>query len=249
MSRLVLLIAFLAGGWVLIPGNQCPDGPYAATFSIVAYDPVTKEWGVGVASKFLAVGGVVPHGKAGVGAVATQAFVNYALGPKGVDLLAEGKTAAEALEELKKSDRLIEMRQLGLVDRQGDAVTFTGKKCMAYAGGKTGKHFACQGNILAGEKVVDAMARSYEEQAKMPLPWRIWSALDAADKAGGDKRGKQSAALFVVRERGGPNGVGDRYIDLRVDDSKEPVEELGRILGLRLPKPKVKPEKAPRKDS
>lgn len=222
----------------IAPDDACPD-PYTATFSLVAYDPRTREWGIAVASKYLAVGSVVPHARAGVGAVATQAFVNYALGTRGVELLADGKTAAETLAELKKLDRFIESRQLGLVDKNGDAVTFTGKKCLAYAGGKTGKHYACQGNILAGEKVITDMAAAYEARSAWPLAWRLWAALEAAEKAGGDRRGKQSAALFIVRERGGPNGIGDRALDLRVDDHASPIDELGRILTKAIRKPRA----------
>ncbi|MFO0876461.1 MAG: DUF1028 domain-containing protein [Gemmataceae bacterium] len=236
--RLLLLAAGLTGALAALPASDLPSDPYTATFSIVAYDPVTKEWGIGVASKYLAVGSVVPHAKAGVGAVATQAFVNYSLGPRGVDLMAEGNSAADALAELKKSDRFIESRQLGLVDKAGDAVTFTGKKTLAYAGGKTGKHYACQGNILASEKVITDMAKAYEEHARWPFAWRIWAALEAAEKAGGDRRGKQSAAILLVRERGGPNGFGDRALDLRVDDHTAPIAELGRILALAVRKPK-----------
>src|SRR5262245_60480417 len=241
-TRLALLLLPLALGLAL----QRPDGlraePYAATFSIVAYDPLTKEWGVGVASKYLAVGSVVPHAKAGVGAVATQASVNYALGPKGVELMADGKTAAEALDELKKGDRFIESRQLGLIDKDGAVATFTGKKCIAHAGGKTGKHFACQGNILAGAKVIDDMAKAFEGRPKWPLAWRLMAALEAAEKAGGDKRGKQSAAVLVVRERGGPPGS-DRAVDLRVDDHESPLDELARILAKRIRRPKDDPPK------
>jgi uncharacterized Ntn-hydrolase superfamily protein len=193
---------------------------------------------VAVASKFLAVGAVVPHAKAGVGAVATQAYVNYNLGPKGVELMAEGKSATEALDELKKGERFIESRQLGLVDKDGKAATFTGKKCDGYAGGKTGKHYACQGNILAGEKVIEDMAKAYEAHPKWPLAWRLMAALEAGDEAGGDKRGKQSAAVLVVREKGGIGG-GDRYVDLRVDDHEAPVKELARILAKRVRKPKA----------
>lgn len=234
MRRLVFL-PFL-GLLALLPTP--PAEPHVATFSIVAYDPAAKEWGVAVASKYLAVGSVVPHAKASVGAVATQAFVNYALGPKGVELMAGGKTAAEALDALKKSDPRIAVRQLGLVDKNGDAATFTGEKCSAYAGGKTGKHYACQGNILAGEKVIDGMCKAFEARDKWPLAWRMWAALEAAEAAGGDTRGKQSAAIYIVKEKGGPAGVGDRYVDLRVDDHESPIPELGRILAKKVRKPK-----------
>jgi uncharacterized Ntn-hydrolase superfamily protein len=220
------------------PGARAlPAGEWANTYSIVAYDPKAKEWGVAVASKYLAVGSVVPFAKAGVGAVATQAFGNVSLGPKGLELMAEGKTAEEALAALTKGDRGAESRQLGLVDAKGGPATFTGKRCLAWAGGKSGKHYACQGNILAGEEVLDAMAKAFEAEPTLPLAWRLQDALEAGEKAGGDKRGKQSAALLVVRERAGPNGFGDRFIDLRVDDHEGPVQELTRILGKRLRRP------------
>src|SRR5262249_17457778 len=153
-----------------------------------------------------------------------------------VELLTKGLSAAETLAKLKESDPNIEVRQIGIVDAKGDAVSFTGKKCISWAGGKTGKYYACQGNILAGEKVVEDMAAAFEK-ATVPLAWRLMAALEAGDKAGGDKRGKQSAALLVVRDKNGPNGIGDRYLDFRVDDHKEPVPELARILALRVKKP------------
>lgn len=206
------------------------------TFSIVACDLERGEWGCAVASKYLAVGAVVPWAKAGTGAVATQAAVNIAHGPNGIELLGKGMTAEEALKALQDSDKNIEVRQLGLVDAKGNVVAFTGKKCNAWAGHKTGKHFACQGNLLAGEAVIDAMAKAFEE-AKGPLAWKLMAALEAGDKAGGDKRGKQSAAIVVVRDRAGPNGVGDRMLDFRVDDHADPVTELARILALRVKKP------------
>jgi uncharacterized Ntn-hydrolase superfamily protein len=207
------------------------------TFSIVAYDPENKEWGCAVSSKYLGVGNVVPHGKAGVGIVATQASVNYAHGPNGVELMAKGKTAAEALEALKESDKGIESRQLGLVDAKGNAVSFTGKKCQSWAGGKTGQYYAVQGNILTGEEVVNEMAKAFEE-TKGVLMWRLLAALEAGEKAGGDKRKPppNSAAILVVRENKGPNGVGDRYVDLRVDEAKDPIPELRRIVEFRFKK-------------
>jgi uncharacterized Ntn-hydrolase superfamily protein len=239
MPRLRLLLSFagIALGLVAVLPSWRPHHGIVATFSIVAYDPATKEWGVGVASKYLAVGNVVPHAKAGSGAVATQAAVNVTLGTKGLESMAGGKAAHDALEELKQSDKGIESRQLGLIDAKGNAATFTGKRCRAYAGGKTGKHYACQGNILTGEAVIDAMAKAYEKHEKWPLAWRMQAALEAAEAAGGDKRGKQSAALLVVRKKGGPNGFGDKAIDLRVDDHETPLVELARILALRKRKP------------
>jgi uncharacterized Ntn-hydrolase superfamily protein len=211
------------------------------TFSIVAYDPDTQEWGVAVASRYLGVGAVVPWAKAGVGAVATQARVNIAHGQNGLDLLAKGLTAEEALKALGAADKQIEARQLGLVDAKGRAAAFTGKECLAFAGHKTGENYACQGNILASEKVINDMATAFE-QTKGPLAWRMMAALEAADKAGGDKRGKQSAGILVVRDQRGPNAIGDRFIDLRVDDHKEPITELARILALRVKRPKAAAE-------
>jgi uncharacterized Ntn-hydrolase superfamily protein len=209
------------------------------TFSIVAHDPEKKEWGVAVASKYLAVGSAVPFANAGVGAVATQASVNVSYGPRGLELLAKGKSAEEVVKELTDADKGKEFRQLGIVDAEGNAAAFTGKKCNAWAGHKVGKHYTCQGNILKSEEVVTKMAEAFEK-AKGPLAWRMMAALEAGDEVGGDKRGKQSAAILVVRERFGPNRIGDRMIDLRVDDHKEPIPELARILTLRLGKRPLK---------
>jgi uncharacterized Ntn-hydrolase superfamily protein len=207
------------------------------TFSIVAYDPDRQEWGVGVASKYLAVGNVVPWAKAGKGAVATQAAVNISHGSNGLELLSKGMNAEEVLKELAKADKGWESRQVAVIDAKGDVAVHTGKKCNPYAGHKTGMYYSCQGNLLAGEAVITDMAKAFEE-TKGPLAWRIMAALEAADKAGGDKRGKQSAAIYIARDKSGPNKIGDRYVDLRVDDHKEPVAELARILALRVTKPK-----------
>jgi uncharacterized Ntn-hydrolase superfamily protein len=229
-----------AGPWLLPAASFMPRPPAqeieCATFSIVAYDPDKEEWGCAVASKYLAVGNVVPHAKAGAGAVATQATVNIAHGPSGILLLDKGKDAAQTLQALKESDPKIEVRQLGIVDAKGNAVSFTGTGCNPWAGGKTGKYYACQGNILVGENVIDEMVKAFE-QAPGPLAWRLIAALEAGDNVGGDKRGKQSAAILVVRDKKGPNGIGDRYLDFRVDDHKEPVPELARILALRVKRP------------
>ncbi len=217
---------------------EAPKAPpsLVCTFSIAAFDPDKKEWGLAVASKYLAVGAVVPWAKAGVGAVATQALVNVSYGPRGLELLAEGRSAEEAIKTLTEADKDKDVRQAGLVDAKGNAAAFTGSKCNPWAGHKTGKHYTCQGNILTGEDVVDAMAKAFEE-AKGPLAWRLMASLEAGEKAGGDKRGKQSAAILVVRDGSGPNGFGDRLIDFRVDDHETPVQELARILALRLPRP------------
>jgi uncharacterized Ntn-hydrolase superfamily protein len=219
-----------------IPRPTPEKDPPVNTFSIVAYDPDRQEWGVAVASKFLAVGAVVPWAKAGVGAIATQSHANTTYGPKGLELLGQGKSAEEAIKLLTEEDEGKDVRQVGIVDAKGNAATFTGSKCSAWAGGKTGKHYACQGNILAGEDVVNDMAKAFEE-AKGPLAWRLMAGLEAAEKAGGDKRGKQSAAILVVRDKAGYSGFNDRLIDFRVDDHATPVQELARILAQRLKRP------------
>jgi uncharacterized Ntn-hydrolase superfamily protein len=238
--RCLLFVPLL---FALLPAARPADPPGpeqpVATFSVVGYDPDAKEWGVAVASKFLAVGSVVPWVEADAGAIATQSFANVAYGPKGLELLRKGKSAEEALKELTEGDEGRDRRQVGIVDKDGNAATFTGKGCMPWAGGKTGKHYACQGNILTGPEVVDAMAKAFEE-AKGPLAWRLMASLEAGDKAGGDKRGRQSAAIYVAKRKGGYAGGNDRYIDFRVDDHKEPIPELARVLELRLRKPKEK---------
>lgn len=201
------------------------------TFSIVAFDPETGELGVAVASKFLGVGSVVPWAKAGVGAVATQSWANPVYGMKGLELMDEGKTAEETMEILLKEDEEREVRQAGFVDAKGNSATFTGSACYSWAGGITGPNFACQGNILTGPDVVQKMAETFQNSTG-DLANRLVKALKAGDEAGGDSRGKQSAALLVVKEKGGYGGITDRYIDLRVDDHQEPVVELSRLLKL-----------------
>lgn len=201
------------------------------TFSIVGYDPIEKEWGIAVQSKFLGVGAVVPWAKAGVGAVATQSYANTSYGPKALELMEQGKSAQETLEVLLLVDPDKEMRQVGLIDANGNAATFTGKECYGWAGGVSGTHFTVQGNILVDEKTVEAMARVFTE-AEGTLAERLLGALDAGQEAGGDSRGKQSAALYVVKEKGGYGGFNDRFVDLRVDDHSDPIKELIRIYQL-----------------
>lgn len=201
------------------------------TFSIVGYDPQEKEWGIAVQSKFLGVGAVVPFAKAGVGAVATQSYANTAYGPQALELMAQGKTAEEVMELITKDDKDKEMRQVGIIDAEGNAATFTGTYCYDWAGGVTGNHFAAQGNILVDEKTVQAMAETFEA-TEGSLAHRLLMALDTGQQAGGDSRGQQSAALLVVKEKGGYGGYNDRFIDLRVDDHPEPIKELIRIYGL-----------------
>jgi uncharacterized Ntn-hydrolase superfamily protein len=212
----------------LAAGEACEASQPVATFSIVAFDPERKQWGVAVQSKFLAVGAVVPWAEAGKGAIATQAWANTTYGPQGLAMLAAGKSAREVVEALTAKDPRSARRQLGVVDAQGNAASFTGEACMAWAGGRTGKHYCVQGNILAGEDVVEAMAKGYEE-AQGSFAERLIASLRAGQAAGGDKRGRQSAALYIVRERGGYSGFNDRAVDLRVDDHKSPIEELERL--------------------
>ncbi|NLK08077.1 MAG: DUF1028 domain-containing protein [Firmicutes bacterium] len=202
-----------------------------ATFSIVGYDPKTEEFGIAVQSKFLASGAVVPFAKAGVGAIATQSWANTSYGPEGLALLEEGKTVEEVLEILTEKDQERHLRQVGIVDAKGNAATYTGDGCFDWAGGRTGPNYACQGNILVSEETVNAMALSFE-QTEGELARRLAAALDAGQKAGGDRRGKQSAAILIVKDKGGYGGFNDKYMDLRVDDHKEPIKELMRLMDL-----------------
>jgi uncharacterized Ntn-hydrolase superfamily protein len=201
------------------------------TFSIVGFDPETKELGVAVASKFLSVGSIVPWAKAGVGAVATQSWANTDYGTKGLELLAQGKSAQEVLDQLVAEDEGRSVRQVGIVDARGNSATHTGEECHAWAGGIAGPNFSAQGNILVDEKTVKAMAETFQS-TKGSLAERLLKALLAGEEAGGDSRGKQSAALLIVKEGGGYGGKIDKYIDLRVDDHQEPVRELFRLFGL-----------------
>jgi uncharacterized Ntn-hydrolase superfamily protein len=198
------------------------------TFSIVAADPDAGDWGIAVASRFPCVGAVVPWAKAGVGAVATQSWANTALGPEGLRLMGDGVPAEEALRRLLSEDEGREDRQVGFVDGAGRAATFTGSRCMTWAGGATGPGFAAQGNILVGEAVVAELVRVFSE-TDGDLCDRLLASLLAGDAAGGDRRGRQSAALLVVREEGGYEGRNDRYIDLRVDDHPDAPRELARL--------------------
>jgi uncharacterized Ntn-hydrolase superfamily protein len=201
------------------------------TFSIVARDPEAGELGIAVQSKFLAVGAVVPWAQAGVGAIATQAWANTTYGPGGLDLLASGLSAKETIARLTGADDGRASRQVGIVAMHGEPATFTGDECFPWAGGHVGEHYTCQGNILVGEETVLSMARTFERTSGH-LCDRLMAALAAGQAAGGDSRGQQSAALLVVRERGGYSGFNDRFIDLRVDDHPQPIEELQRILQL-----------------
>lgn len=201
------------------------------TFSIVARSADGTQWGVAVASKFLAVGAAVPAARFGVGAIATQSYANLAYRPDGLRMLESGSSAQQVLDALTAADELREQRQAGIVDRNGDAATWTGKDCHAWAGGRTGDGWAIQGNILTGPVVLDAMGFTFDT-AKGPLANRLATALLAGDRAGGDKRGRQSAVLLVVSENGGYGGGSDVLVDLRVDDHTDPVPELIRLLDL-----------------
>ncbi|GGF12724.1 hypothetical protein GCM10010954_09330 [Halobacillus andaensis] len=202
-----------------------------ATFSIVGIDPETGEVGVAVQSKFLGVGSVVPWAKAGVGAVATQAFANPSYGPDGLKYLREGLSAQETIDELIKHDEGADDRQVGVVDAKGNAATFTGESCYEWAGGVTGKHYAAQGNILVNKETVTEMGKTFEK-SEGSLADRLLAGLKAAQQAGGDSRGKQSAAIYVEKEKAGYGASSDVLVDLRVDDHPEPIEELERIYEL-----------------
>jgi uncharacterized Ntn-hydrolase superfamily protein len=199
-----------------------------ATFSIVAYDSVTQELGVAVQSKYFSVGTAVPWAEAGAGAVATQASVNVSLGPEALALLRTGMPAADVMRALAASDTLWDSRQVAIVDANGRAVNWTGKRCLDWAGGETGPGFACQGNILAGPSVVANMAKAFRGSSG-ELSERMIAALEAAQAAGGDKRGMQSAALLVVRPSTDHPEYNVRYVDLRIEDHKTPIRELRRV--------------------
>jgi uncharacterized Ntn-hydrolase superfamily protein len=206
--------------------------PPPSTFSIAAADPEAGEVGVAVASRFFAVGTVVPWARAGVGAVATQANANTSFGPHGLELLTQSLTPEETVQILLRTDTGNNARQVGIVSANGDSATYSGPGCTPWAGGRHGPGYAVQGNILAGEKVVAAMEAAFLASTGKPLAERLYAALKAGDEAGGDSRGKQSAAILVCRARAGYNGFTDHAVDIRVDDSPEPFVEIGRLLGL-----------------
>ena len=202
-----------------------------STFSLVARDPENGDFGIIVQSKFPAVGAIVPWAAAEVGAVASQAWANVSYGPRGLDLMSSGKSAQETLKMLIGDDEKAAHRQVGIVDSKGRAVAHTGDECMEWAGHVVGNGYICQGNILAGEDVVNDMAEAFEG-AGGDLIDRLFAALNAGQAAGGDIRGMQSAAILVVRTKGGYEGGNDRYVDVRVDEHPSPIEELERIFGI-----------------
>jgi uncharacterized Ntn-hydrolase superfamily protein len=202
--------------------------PVVATYSIAACDLDAGQWGVATQSKFLGVGSVVPWAEPGVGAIATQAYANPRYGPEGLALLREGLSAEEVVERLTAADEGRDHRQLGVVDAHGRGASFTGDECMDWAGGRTGDCYAAQGNILVSAETVEAIAETFE-RAQGTLAERLLDCLDAAQAAGGDRRGQQSAALLVVEQDGGYAGLSNEVVDLRVDEHERPLEELRRI--------------------
>jgi uncharacterized Ntn-hydrolase superfamily protein len=203
-----------------------------ATYSICACDLEARQWGVAVQSKFLAVGSVVPWAEPLTGAIATQSWANPRYGPDGLALLREGLPAKDAVERLTSADDDRAQRQLGIVDADGRSASYTGDECNAWAGHRTGPGYAAQGNILVSAETVDALAETFEATAEKPLVERLLACLDAAQAAGGDSRGQQSAALLVVGPEQGYAGLSDVFVDLRVDDHERPLEELRRIFDL-----------------
>jgi uncharacterized Ntn-hydrolase superfamily protein len=206
--------------------------PLVATYSIVGCDLEARQWGVAVQSKFLAVGSVVPWAEPEVGAVATQAYANPRYGPDGLALLREGLSAGEVVERLTAADDGRDDRQLGVVDASGASAAWTGSGCLDWAGNQTGECYSAQGNILVSGKTVDALAETFEASSGRPLAERLLEALAAAQAAGGDSRGQQSAALLVVERDGGYAALSDTLIDLRIDDHDRPIEELARVYEL-----------------
>jgi uncharacterized Ntn-hydrolase superfamily protein len=206
--------------------------PVVATYSIAACDLDAGQWGVATQSKFLAVGSVVPWAEPGTGAVATQAYANPRYGPDGLALLRDGASAEEAVEALTNADDGRAHRQVGIVDAAGGSASFTGDECFDWAGGQTGPCYAAQGNILVGKETVTALAATFAATAGRPLAERLLESLAAAQAAGGDRRGQQSAALLVVERDGGYAAMSDVLVDLRVDDHEQPVAELTRLYGI-----------------
>jgi uncharacterized Ntn-hydrolase superfamily protein len=203
-----------------------------ATYSMVACDLAAGQWGVAVQSRFLAVGSVVPWAEPHVGAIATQSYANPRYGPDGLALLRRGQSAKEVVEALTSADEGRAERQVGVVDASGRAATFTGEACHEWAGGRTGDGYAAQGNILVSEATVDALAVTFEANAHLELAERLIECLAAAQAAGGDRRGQQSASLLIVEQDAGYAKLSDTIVDLRVDDHERPIAELRRLFAL-----------------
>jgi uncharacterized Ntn-hydrolase superfamily protein len=227
---LIPILSLLLYTQLLLPQSSSQSNQdCVSTFSIVGRDSITGELGVAVASRFFAVGSVVPWAKANVGAIATQSFANTSFGWRGLALLEQGASPEAAMQVLVQSDNDPKKRQFGIVSSTGMSATYTGEECLSWAGGRHGPNYAVQGNILAGEAVVVAMETTFL-QTKGTLADRLYAALVAGDSKGGDARGKQSAAMIVVKNKAGYGGFTDRAIDIRVDDHVEPFKELGRLL-------------------
>ncbi|MEM7393274.1 MAG: DUF1028 domain-containing protein [Verrucomicrobiota bacterium] len=210
---------------------RAEEPPAISTFSIVAYDATNRQWGIAVQSKLVSVGAYVPWAEAGAGAIASQARANVGWGPEGLKLLAAGGSAEDTLRNLLEADPLREHRQIGIVDAKGRAAAHTGKKCFPWAGHQVGKNFCVQGNILESEKVIEAMAEAWTTSAG-DFGQRLIAALAAGQDAGGDRRGRQAAALLIVKDKAGYDGGNDRYRDIRVDDHPTPIKELLRVYQL-----------------
>ena len=223
----ILILIFFTGSLLSVYADTAHNG----TFSIVAFDPETGELGVAVESKFFAVGTVVPFAEVGIGAIATQSWSNMSYGPEGLALLKMGISPEKVVDILTSKDNNRSDRQLGIVDAQGKSSAYTGDGCHNWAEHIVGNNYSVQGNILAGEEVVKEMSKAFE-QTKGTLAERMLAALEAGQKAGGDRRGQQSASILVVRKGGGFSGYNDRYIDLRVDDNPQPISELKRLFHL-----------------
>jgi len=225
-----LLFFFFAGAtsW----SQQLNGEPLVATYSIVAYDEATGQMGVAVQSHWFSVGSIVIWAEAGTGAIATQSLSNPQFGPDGLKLLKEGNDAQATLNALIAGDEGRDVRQVGVVDANGNAVSYTGAKCIANAGDHQGKGYAVQANLMLNDTIWPAMAAAYEANMDLPLAERMVKALDAAQEAGGDSRGRQSAALLVVNNTNSGIVMEDKLIDLKVEDHPNPVKELGRLLNI-----------------
>lgn len=222
--------ALLLAGCAVGPGEMPRD--WVATYSIVAADPETGACGVAVQSKFFSVGSVVPWAEAGAGAVATQALANTRLAPGLLDAMRQGAEVQAVLDGVLAADAGRARRQVGVVDARGVAAAYTGEECFPFAGHRVGQGYAVQGNLLAGPEVLEAMASTFEAERAVgsPLPLALMAALQAGEDAGGDRRGRQSAAMLVVRRGAGYSGTDDRWVDLRVEDHPDPTVELARLL-------------------
>lgn len=245
--RVVQVLLVLLSVSCRAPGPAAPAGHeppnrdadrWPSTFSIVARDPATGDLGIAVQSKFFGVGSVVPWAEAGVGAVATQSYANTSYGPRGLELLRQGIRPEQVLDRLTSNDADREFRQIGIVDSEGRSASFTGKRNLPWAGSRSAEGFSVQGNLLVSEATLTAMARAFQE-SRGELAERLVKALAAGQAAGGDARGRQSAAVLVVRKNAGYGGFNDRYVDLRVDDHESPILELRRLVDLQLGKDPV----------